>query len=124
MAGYNCGEGCVNRAIQKEGVANFWTLASRKALPTETRNYVSKVIAMAHIGQNPDFYGFDDINYQEPLDYQLIKIDEIESSSHVHISALSKKLDISLEELKALNPHYKGNHIPDSYAYLRVPASL
>ena len=118
MAGYNCGEGCVNKAIKKHGTRNFWTLASRKALPKETRNYVPKVIAMAHIGRNFSSYGFHSINYEPPLEYELF---ELKDSSHHHLSSLSRQLNIALEDLKRLNPQYKTDHVASADYYIKIP---
>jgi len=36
IAGYNCGDGCVDRAVQRTGYADFWEVRSRNAIPRET----------------------------------------------------------------------------------------
>jgi membrane-bound lytic murein transglycosylase D len=52
MAAYNCGPGCVGKAIdQSSGTRDYWSLCARGALPQETRDYVPKIIAAARIGQ-------------------------------------------------------------------------
>ncbi len=43
MAAYNSGEGNVDRAIRRAGVANFWV--AYPYLPQETRNYVPNILA-------------------------------------------------------------------------------
>ena len=121
LPGYNCGEGCVDNRINKYGTRDFWTLSKKRALPKETRNYVPKVIAMAHIGQNPSAYGFQNIDYQEPLDYKKIPLEE---GSHYSLSSVATELDVSLKELQALNPKYKTDYIPKSESYIRVPSYL
>ena len=118
MAGYNYGEPRLKKAIRKHGTRNFWTLASKKGLPRETRNFVPKIIAMAHIGQNPRSYGFKNINYQDPLQYNLTELD---GRSHYHLSSISRQLDIPIKDLKALNPQYKTDYIPGSDSYIRIP---
>jgi soluble lytic murein transglycosylase-like protein len=52
MAAYNCGPGCVAKAIEKTGSSDYWTLCAAGALPRETRDYVPKIIAAARIGQS------------------------------------------------------------------------
>src|SRR5690606_24091728 len=49
IASYNCGQGNVNRAINRSGIDNptFWDIQSY--LPTETRNYVPAFIAMSYV---------------------------------------------------------------------------
>src|SRR5437764_9724710 len=45
MAAYNCGPGCVERAVQRTGYADFWELRAHNALPRETQNYVPLILA-------------------------------------------------------------------------------
>src|SRR5690606_24408624 len=48
LASYNCGRGCVRRAIERSGLQNpdFWQLSPY--LPKETQNYIPKFIAMTY----------------------------------------------------------------------------
>ena len=118
MASYNCGSNCVKKAIKKYNTNSFWTLSQRKALPKETRNYVPKVIAMAHISKNPKAYGFKNIQPDAPLDYELVKL---EGSSN--LTYIANRFEVSLSEIKYLNSKYKTDYIPaHSNNYIRVPS--
>ncbi len=59
IAAYNCGEGNVQRAINRNlrqgKPIDFWHLK----LPTETRAYVPKLLAMRRIVANPAAYGLE-----------------------------------------------------------------
>lgn len=44
LAAYNAGENRVERAIDRAGTSDFWTLSRRAALPDETRRYVPAVL--------------------------------------------------------------------------------
>jgi membrane-bound lytic murein transglycosylase D len=61
LAAYNAGPGTIASALQRvlgrsTGTdADFYLIASH--LPAETRDYVPKLIAAAHIGKDPDRYG-------------------------------------------------------------------
>ncbi|MBT9539430.1 MAG: LysM peptidoglycan-binding domain-containing protein [Thiobacillus sp.] len=57
LAAYNCGEGCVARAIQKNVQQGLPTDYASLTLPPETRNYVPKLLAIKHIIRNPEQYG-------------------------------------------------------------------
>jgi hypothetical protein len=46
LAAYNSGEEAVQRAIDRAGSANFWTLSRRKLLPAETRAYVPAILRL------------------------------------------------------------------------------
>ncbi len=75
MASYNVGEGRVKRAVSKYRTRDFWALLKkRRALPSETRNYVPKFIAATLIAKNPEKYGFTDIPYQDPLSYDTVAL--------------------------------------------------
>jgi membrane-bound lytic murein transglycosylase D len=59
LAAYNCGEGCVGRAIaanQRRGLATDYLSLN---LPPETRNYVPKLIAVKNIVLAPNTYGVE-----------------------------------------------------------------
>ena len=67
MAAYNSGEGNVDRAIRRAGVANFWV--AYPYLPQETRNYVPNILATILIANNPQQYGFGHVRPAPQLMY-------------------------------------------------------
>ena len=97
LAAYNSGEGRVRRAIRKSGSNDFWKL--RPFLPRETRNYVPQYIAVTLIATNPENYGFENIQYEKPLDYTSHNIEEA-----TDINVLAKCAGISTDLLRDLNP--------------------
>ncbi len=62
LAAYNLGPGKLKRAIRtvEDPIKqrNFWYLYRVRALPTETREYIPKIIAAIIVGRNPDRFGF------------------------------------------------------------------
>ena len=118
LAAYNSGEGRVHRTVLRHYNRNFWFLSSRKALPRETRNYIPKLIAAIQISKNPKKYGFYNLEYQEPINYELLKI-----KNPVSLIKLAKQMGIPSEELKKLNPMYKGEYVPiyEEESNLRIP---
>ena len=102
VAAYNCGEGCVGRAVkhnQSQGLpADYWNLK----LPGETMDYVPRLLALAQLVDTPKEYGvrlpqlndepyFAQITIKRPLD--LFKAAEMAS--------------ISPDEMRYLNPAFK-----------------
>ena len=63
LAAYNSGPAQVKAAVMKTvrdpiKQRNFWYLYRVRALPSETREYVPKVVAVMIIGRNPAHFGF------------------------------------------------------------------
>lgn len=121
LAAYNSGEYRVNRAVLRHYNRNFWLLSSKKALPRETRNYIPKLIAAIHISKNPKKYGFKDIDYQSAINYELLKINK-----PISLFKLAQQINSSQEEIKRLNPSYKGEYVPiyEKESYIRIPVGL
>jgi membrane-bound lytic murein transglycosylase D len=122
MAAYNVGEGRVIRAVKKYRTKDFWELSRvRKALPSETDNYVPKYVAAKLIAKNPDKYGFDGIDYMTPIEFDHIKFDK-----PMNLRVLAEKMNVNYEDFKDLNPKYKGEIAPleNGFLELRIPPGM
>lgn len=115
MAAYNCGPGCVARAVQRTGYADFWQLRSRNVLPKETSNYVPLIVAMTIVVKNAKDYGIDDVQPEAALQY-----DTIEMVANTDLTLVSDLMDTPLTELRDLNPALLKTIAPTGYA-LRIP---
>lgn len=99
-ASYNAGEGRVLNAVRRSKTRDFWELARVKAnFRSETRNYVPKMIAAALISKSPEKYGFNEIAYEKPLVWDLVKV-----PGGVSLRSVAKANNLDIEELKLLNP--------------------
>lgn len=119
MASYNVGENRVKREIMNHYTRDFWELARKKRLPRETIEYVPKFIAAKMIGKNPEKYGFVDLDYLPPIEF-----DHITLNQPVNLRQMAEKLTLNYEDFKALNPKYKGEVAilkKDGDLTLRVP---
>lgn len=121
LAAYNSGEYRVNRSVLRYYTRDFWRLSAKKALPRETRNYVPKLIAAIKIAQNPEKYGFHNLNFQPAIKY-----DQVSLKKPISLFKLAKNLGVSKEDLRRLNPMYKGEYIPiyEANTSIRVPFGL
>ena len=108
-AGYNGGPARVSRAIKKHESKDFWLLEEKNSFPSETDNYVPKIVAAAIIGKYRERYGFTDIKYQEPLEYEYTTVDK-----NIGIDVLAKCANISTSQFKALNPELSQSALPPS----------
>ena len=95
LAAYNSGEYRVNRAVLRHYNRDFWYLSSKKALPRETRNYIPKLIAAIRISQDPQKYGFYNLDFQPLLSYETL-----ESQSKPLSRKTGSKLKFRFENFK------------------------
>jgi len=114
-AGYNAGEYKIIKAMKRFRTEDFWTLSKQRYLNRETKNYVPLMIAAALVAKDPVKYGFTDIEYQEPLRYEKVKVPELTDLSHV-----AKACEISLEEIKDLNPELQRGVTPPNEAEYEI----
>jgi membrane-bound lytic murein transglycosylase D len=118
IAAYNCGEGRVLKVIRRQKIKyldNFWDLFDR--LPYETASYVPKFIAVQHIVNNPEKYGFT----LPPVD-RAIEVEEVTIDRQVHLQKIAENIGVSYQELKDLNPELRKNVTPTNPYSLKVPA--
>lgn len=106
IAAYNCGPGNVAKAIRYAGgKRDYWAIYPY--LPRETRGYVPIFIAANYI---MNYYQEHDICpstsvYNYPTDTIMIM-------DRVHFTQIAEKIDVSVEELKFLNPQYRRDIVP------------
>ena len=115
MAGYNSGEGNVDRAIKRAGVANFW--AAYPYLPRETRNYVPNILATILIANSPDRYGFSHVKPMPPLFYDKVRV-----PTATNLNLIAQATDTTVDVLRYLNPDLRQNMTPPEPYILNVPA--
>lgn len=121
LAAYNSGENGVIRRIMKYGTRDFYTLSRRKQLPSETINYVPKVLAAMHVVNNAKAYGFEIPKKK----YRLFDLTELTPvKRNIPLRTIAERLNVDVALLKKLNPELKRGstprHVVGSYL-LRVP---
>jgi membrane-bound lytic murein transglycosylase D len=118
MAAYNAGEGKILKAINKTNTDDYWSLLDTKYLQRETKDYVPKFIAASMIAKSPEEFGFEELEYHPPLNY-----DEVTVYSPVDLQVIADCAETTLEVIKELNPELRRWCTPpDLPEYtLRVP---
>jgi membrane-bound lytic murein transglycosylase D len=108
IAAYNCGPENINRAIHRAGgERDYWKIYPY--LPRETRGYVPAFIAANYI---MNYYCEHNIC---PMRTQLpAKSDTIIVNRDVHLKQVAAICDLSLEELRTLNPQYRRDIVNGS----------
>ncbi len=102
LAAYNCGEGCVSRAIKKnlaQGLPGDYLSIS---LPSETRHYVPKLMAIKKLVLEPEKFGVEltDIPNQPYFTQVAMNAGSIDVRSAARLAGLT------VEEFTSLNPAY------------------
>ena len=77
-----------------------------------------KFIAASLIANNPQDFGFDEIEYHEPLIF-----DEVKLNSPIDLSVAAECAGVSLDEIKKLNPELRRWCTPPDVSdyTLRIP---
>jgi membrane-bound lytic murein transglycosylase D len=115
IGAYNCGPGCVEKAVERTGYADFFELRARRAIPVETTNYVPIILAMTIMTKNAKEYGLDDVFPQSPLEY-----DTVEMNATTNLELIADLTDTPVSQLLELNPALLKSIAPDGYE-VRVP---
>ena len=120
LAAYNCGGGCVSRAIRRSGGGDqsFWDIY--RYLPRETRGYVPMFIAATRIASTPAAYGIEPPPANAAPEY---------AYDYVHVRGMLTLRDVAdlagttPDVIRALNPELRRNTLPPSKAMypLRIP---
>jgi len=115
LAAYNCGEGCVARAqSRRQGKSTDY--ASLR-LPTETRHYVPKLVALRNIVLDPQRFG---ISLEEVTNEPYFM--RVSLSQPMEARQAARLADMRLEEFLALNPGFQRRVIhTDSHNVLLLP---
>jgi membrane-bound lytic murein transglycosylase D len=116
LAGYNAGEGRVQKAIATQGVHNYYQLS----LPEETERYVFRVLAAKIILEDPVRYGYDipmDQLYA-PEDYDEVRLT---LAQEVPVRRLAEASGTYYKAFKTLNPWIKGDALCAGTFRLKIP---
>ncbi len=114
-AAYNMGEGRLSRLIKKHNSTNFWVLSKKPDFPSETRDYIPKLISAMLIAKAPKLYGFHDLKPLEPHNYEYFIV-----PGGTDLHNLAKFLETDQEALMLLNPELLKGIIPSTVKQHRI----
>ncbi len=118
IAAYNCGEYNVQKALlrlgDKSDTKDYWSIYN--SLPHETRGYVPAFIAATYIMNYYCEHGITPMEATLPA-----ASDTIVVVRDVKFSQIASVCNVTTDELRALNPQYRHDIVPQTYA-VRLPA--
>jgi membrane-bound lytic murein transglycosylase D len=115
LAGYNAGEGRVQRAIKRAQTNDFWALAKTRSFRAETKNYVPLIHAAIVIAKSPESYGID-ISPDASIASETIQV-----TGSYPITTVARCASAEPAEIKQLNPDLRRGMTPSSAFDLKVP---
>ena len=130
IGAYNCGVGAMNRAIKKAGgVKDFWYLAEHGYLSKQTADYVPKLIAIADLAINSQYYGIDIPDHKE--EYEILEnekngnFDYVTVKKAYSLNQLAQEMRMDAATIKRLNPSYTlGMTHPSKASEIRLPLGM
>lgn len=110
IAAYNCGPGNVNKAIARSGgKRDYWEIYYH--LPRETRGYVPAFIAANYIMNHYADHNICPVHSFDTMN----ALDTVHVRDQVHFEQIAGVLDISVSELRRLNPQFKKDVVPGNF---------
>lgn len=119
LAAYNRGEYGILRDLKFSNSPSALEMSKRKAIPKETQNYVPQFIVAVKIAQNPQEYGFEDINYQEPEEYDIVLINKV-----IDLKIIAKCAETTVNVIRELNPALLAWCTPHGYKNFELKLPL
>ena len=123
IGAYNCGAGAMKKIINRNPGKDFWELAKNGTIRSQTANYVPKLLAIAEIVENAEYYGLLDIGLADKLTPEEVEeYDYIDVAGMLSLNQIAQLTQIERSTIKFLNPGLFRNCTPAREVYsLRLP---
>jgi membrane-bound lytic murein transglycosylase D len=101
LAAYNCGEGCVGRAVARARARKQSTDYSQLRLPRETMGYVPKLQAIKNIVRDPAAYGVELPEIRNEPYFAVLR-----KTRDIDVETAARLAEMPVDEFLALNPSF------------------
>jgi membrane-bound lytic murein transglycosylase D len=115
LAGYNSGEGNIQRIQEWKGCEDFWEMSDRGYLPNETSEFVPRFLAAVEVAMAAQHYGFD-VPTAAPT-----RFDTIEVTRPISLKAVARLSGSDEETIRELNPPLNRGVVPPQGYDIRLP---
>jgi len=118
---YNCGEGCVARAIKKAESDDLALLIDNRLslLPMETRQYIKKILFLAMLGEN----NIVDFPHAEK-GYTKHTFTKVKVTAGTDLKTVAKALKMKYEVLQKMNPNIKNGKLSTKHNHYDIVIPL
>lgn len=129
ITAYNCGQGALKKAIKKAGSKDFWYLKNNGFLSEQATGYVPKLLAIADVCENAEYYG---VNLptgrawnNTTLETRAGMFEYVTVYKSVYLNELAHELRIDEQDFYDLNSALTKHMTPPGKAYpIRVPEGM
>lgn len=124
LGAYNCGTGGMRRYIKEHPDKTFWDMVDEDLINNQTRLYVPKLLAIADLVENAEFYGLDDIKELNDsiISAEIEEFDYITTKGMYSFQQIADATGINKDEIRELNHALFRNCTPARQNYeLRLP---
>jgi membrane-bound lytic murein transglycosylase D len=90
--------------------SDFWEISRGSYLKRETKEYVPKLLAAAIIAKDPARFGFSDIAYLPPIEFETVKI-----PSRTDLELVARLAGTTFDTIRELNPDLRHWCTPPNY---------
>ncbi|GHT61348.1 hypothetical protein AGMMS50222_08250 [Endomicrobiia bacterium] len=118
LVAYNRGECKLARDMKFSNTSTISELVSKNVIPKKTQNCLYQFKAVVTIGNNLKKYGFGDLKYAKPLNY-----DKYTTNKIIDLKIVAQCAETTIEEIRRLNPDLKAWCTPHGYPNfeLKIP---
>jgi membrane-bound lytic murein transglycosylase D len=121
LAAYNSGAGALKRALENTGAKTFWDLAKTGTLKEQTLQYVPKLLAVADIVMNAEYYN---LSFPEVPPEFVFVTETLHLDAPIYIPQFCEHLEIDRSVFDYLNPSLLKDLTPPQKGFLiRIPAN-
>jgi membrane-bound lytic murein transglycosylase D len=115
LAGYNSGEGNIQRIQDWKGCEDFWEMSDRGYLPNETSEFVPRFLAAVEVAMSAEFYGFE-VQPTAPTRFDIIEV-----TRPISLKAVALLSGSDEETIRDLNPALNRGVVPPHGYSVRLP---
>jgi len=115
LAGYNSGEGNIERIQTWKGCEDYWEMSDRGYLPNETTEFVPRFLAAVEVAKSPEEYGFD-VPPASPTRFETVEV-----TRPISLKAVAELCGADEETIRDLNPALNRGVVPPQGYRIRLP---
>ena len=127
LAAYNMGGGALRRLLKAHPGKDYWYFAENGFLSKQAAEYVPKLIAVADVVENAEYYGAIEVAASDKRieGVKSEKFSYLKVTGVIRLSTVAEACDLPLETIQELNIELLKGHTPPGSVYrLRLPRGM